>query len=309
MSKVSSARLTILATEINSLLRTMATTAFELGSRLTEAREAFEKAGEFYAWADENCSVKKAYACRLMSVYKAFKDDADLSQQPITVLAALLAIKDEAVREEVKEVVKAVAGTDNPMTEKDVKEMAEEIAPTEGKPEPKEMTVKQAEKLVEKAEKKAELLEQKLKSQAEKLNAARDKAIKDNRDLLKELEKAQATIDQQAARIAELEALLAGKSDESEEPEEITQQADDDMPWADDEPEEENTADAGDLLEAMKVIYDELNAANPRAMVNNTIIAAEQVGIIVHKQGRKQSFVIDGEEINGTDLRTMLKQL
>lgn len=123
------------------------------------------------------------------------------------------------------------------------------------------------------------------------------------------MEKAQATIDQQAARIAELEALLAGKSDESEEPEEITQQADDDMPWADDEPEEENTADAGDLLEAMKVIYDELNAANPRAMVNNTIIAAEQVGIIVHKQGRKQSFVIDGEEINGTDLRTMLKQL
>lgn len=77
----------------------------EVGHLLNEAREEFETAKEFIAWAFDNFGFRKAYTYRLRSVADTFGTDDVLKGQSVNVLHKLAAMPEEvkqAARERVE---------------------------------------------------------------------------------------------------------------------------------------------------------------------------------------------------------------
>src|SRR5690554_533955 len=100
------ARLPEIESTIKELMTTAATSLLSVGQLLNEARDEFDNAKEFLAWADEKFGFKKAYVYRLMKVADEFRPEDVLAGQSINVLHKLAAMPEEvkqAARERVEE--------------------------------------------------------------------------------------------------------------------------------------------------------------------------------------------------------------
>lgn len=99
------ARLPEIENTIKELMTTAATALLSVGQLLNEAREEFDSANEFLAWAKEKFEFKKAYVYRLMKVADEFGHDEVLAGQSINVLNKLAGMPEEvkqAAREKVE---------------------------------------------------------------------------------------------------------------------------------------------------------------------------------------------------------------
>ena len=100
------ARLPEIEASIKELMGTAATALLSIGELLNEARDEFDSAKDFLAWALDQFGFKKAYVYRLMSVADNFTADDVLAGQSINVLHKLAAMPEEvkqAAREQVQE--------------------------------------------------------------------------------------------------------------------------------------------------------------------------------------------------------------
>lgn len=128
-SEQSIARLPEIESNIKELMTTAATALLSVGQLLNEARDEFDNAKEFLAWADEKFGFKKAYVYRLMKVADEFQHDEVLAGQSINVLSKLAGLPEE-VKQKARE---AVEGGEE-LTGKAVQRMAkgDEEAPEGG---------------------------------------------------------------------------------------------------------------------------------------------------------------------------------
>lgn len=94
-----------------------------VGELLNEAREEFDNAKEFLAWADAEFGFKKAYCYRLMKVADEFSQEDVLAGQSINVLNKLAGMPEE-VKTEARE--KVEAGEE--LTGKAVEQMGKALA-------------------------------------------------------------------------------------------------------------------------------------------------------------------------------------
>jgi|SRR5690554_44671 len=98
------ARLPEIESTIKELMTTAATSLLSVGQLLNEARDEFDNAKEFLAWADEKFGFKKAYVYRLMKVADEFQHDDILAGQSINVLSKLAGMPEE-VKQKARETV------------------------------------------------------------------------------------------------------------------------------------------------------------------------------------------------------------
>lgn len=89
---------------IHELNSTAATALLSVGQLLNEARDEFDSAKAFLAWALDSFGFKKAYVYRLMQVAETFQPDDVLAGQSVNVLHKLAGFPEE-VREAAREVV------------------------------------------------------------------------------------------------------------------------------------------------------------------------------------------------------------
>lgn len=100
------ARIPEIEASIHELMKTAATSLLSVGQLLNEAREEFDSANDFLAWAREQFEFKKAYVYRLMKVADEFSAEDVLAGQSINVLHKLAGMPEEvkqAAREAVQE--------------------------------------------------------------------------------------------------------------------------------------------------------------------------------------------------------------
>lgn len=313
-----SSKLNTIAVEIRAHLVTAAQSYMAVGSLLTEARADFQKATEFYKWAEAEVSLKKAMVCKLMQVHKEFGSETDLHVLSYRALATLIGADEEVV-----EVTKAVVKAGESITEAEIAELKgeEPKAPSKAK-ESNTLDAKVLDKEVKKLKEANKLATQKAEAALSKSNEAKDKAIKEARTAFSELEAAKATIAQQAARIVELEAALevfrnAAKAEPVEVPvaDEVVDDSDLTPPWEEQASDEPTTGDSffSDLEEiqdemdsalvAFAEHYNNLLAVNPRAMVANTEEAAELAGFTVVGKGHKALFLMGNKSYSPKELR------
>lgn len=99
------ARIPEIEATIRDLMQTAGTALLSIGELLNEARDEFESAREFLAWALEKFGFKKAYVYRLMNVADNFSQEDVLAGQSIRVLHRLAGFPEEvkqAAREQVE---------------------------------------------------------------------------------------------------------------------------------------------------------------------------------------------------------------
>lgn len=100
------ARIPEIEASITELMKTAGTALLSIGQLLNEARDEFESANEFLAWAKDKFDFKKAYVYRLMKVADEFSAEDVLAGQSINVLHKLAGLPEEvkqAAREAVQE--------------------------------------------------------------------------------------------------------------------------------------------------------------------------------------------------------------
>lgn len=333
MSNVTTPRLAVIATEIKTKLALVQQHSMEVGELLTEAKSSFEKTTDFLVWAESAVSLKKATVYKYISIWTNFNEDKNvLAKTSLAALYALLGLEED-VKEEVKEIAKAAEAQGKPLTAKEVKEVAAEVAGEEpvkpAKPTIETMTPAQAAKTLQKAEDAVKQTKEKAEKAMAKAAESRDKAIKESRDLVKALEDAKKKIEElesannlkaktittqhetiQALR-AELKELQAKpvvqevvKVETTEETQEMaTVGESDDMPWFTEEETETQEVD----LEAFASHYADLQAIDARQVANNTTKAAEVANIEVIKEGRKTFFMVGDDKLTGQQLRAMAK--
>jgi len=89
------ARLPEIEDEIKDSVSLAAGALLKVGHLLNEAREEFNNAKEFLAWADDVFEFKKTFVYRLMSVASAFGENDPLSGESIAVLHKLAGMPEE----------------------------------------------------------------------------------------------------------------------------------------------------------------------------------------------------------------------